>query len=265
MANELTLQRPLVAFDLETTGLDVANDRIVEIACIKLLPDGTRQSKTHRVNPTCPIAPQATQVHGIRDEDVASCPTFADLAGELLDFVRGCDLTGFNIEQFDLPMLQREFGRVDIQFPTDPVHIIDSWRIFLRNEPRDLTAAYRFYCGGSLQNAHSAEADAAAAADILLAQVSRYEALPGDVAALHDYCHPSRPDWVDPDGKIVWRENLPVLSFGKHKHRSLQQLAEAEPDYLRWIAGANFSTAVVTLCKDALNGTFPTPPQTAAG
>lgn len=264
MANELTLQRPLVAFDLETTGLDVANDRIIEIACIKLLPDGTRQSKTHRINPKCPIGAQATAVHGIRDADVANAPTFADLAGELLDFVRGCDLTGFNIEQFDLPMLAREFARVDIQFPAEPVHIIDSWRIFLRNEPRDLRAAYRFYCGVDLENAHSAEADATAAAEILLAQVGRYEALPDAVPALHDYCHPTRPDWVDPDGKIVWRDDQAVLTFGKHKHRSLQQLAEAEPDYLRWIAGADFSAAVIALCKAALDGDFPKPPGAAA-
>ncbi|HET6344340.1 MAG TPA: 3'-5' exonuclease [Myxococcota bacterium] len=257
MAEELTLSRPLVSFDVETTGLDVNTDRIIEIACVKLHRDGRRECLTRRVNPERPIGAQATAVHGISDADVADAPTFAALADTLLQFLRGCDLTGFNIEQFDLPLLTREFGRVGVSFPAEPVHVIDSWRIFLRNEPRDLSAAYRFYCGLELKNAHSAEADAVAAADILLAQVRRYDALPSAIPQLHDYCHPSRPDWLDPDGKIIWRDEEAVLSFGKHRHKSLKVLAGEEPDYLKWIASANFSEHVIKLVRDALDGQFP--------
>jgi DNA polymerase-3 subunit epsilon len=257
MAEELKLTRPLVSFDVETTGLDVNTDRIIEIACVKLHRDGRRECLTRRVNPERPIGAQATAVHGISDADVADAPTFAMLADTLLAFLRGCDLTGFNIEQFDLPLLTREFGRAGIAFPTEPLHIIDSWRIFLRNEPRDLRAAFRFYCGGELINAHSAEADAVAAADILLAQVQRYADVPTDVLELHAYCHPSRPDWVDPDGKIVWRDEEACLSFGKHKNKSLKLLAGEEPDYLKWIATANFSDHVIKLVRAALDGQFP--------
>lgn len=260
MAEELKLARPLVAFDVETTGLDVNADRIVEISCVKLGVDGSRECRTHRLNPQIPIGADATAVHGISDADVAHEPTFTTLAPTLYEFFDGADLTGFNIEQFDLPLLKREFGRVNITFPAGPVNIIDSWRIFLRHEPRDLRAALRFYCGRDLQNAHSAEADAQAAADILLAQVRRYTDLPRHIDALHAYCHPSNPDWLDPDGKILWRGGHAVLSFGKHKNRPLQTLAEQERDYLQWIAAANFSSHVVDICKAALAGRFPQGP-----
>ena len=260
MTDELILQRPLVSFDVETTGLDVQTDRIVEFSCIKLHTDGRRETLTHRVNPAMPIGAAATAVHGISNADVANSPVFEALAQGLLEFFRDCDLTGFNIEQFDLPLLNREFGRAGLTFPDWPVSIIDSWRIFLRNEPRDLTAAYRFYCGGTLEHAHSAEADASAAADILLAQVRKYPSLPRQMQDLHAYCHPSKPDWVDPDGKIVWKDNAAVLSFGKHRNRPLEQLAQQEPEYLKWITTANFSQHVIGIAHAALEGEFPKGP-----
>lgn len=264
MSDELILQRPLVSFDVETTGLDVQSDRVVEISCVKLHADGRRETLTYRVNPGMPIGPAATAVHGISDADVANAPSFAELAPALLAFFRDCDLTGFNIEQFDLPLLGREFGRAGLTFPDWPVSVIDSWRIFLRNEPRDLSAAYRFYCGGTLEHAHSAEADATAAADILLAQVRKYPNVPRGMQDLHTYCHPSKPDWVDPDGKIVWKDNAAVLSFGKHRNRPLEQLAQQEPDYLKWITTANFSQHVIRIAAAALEGQFPTGPLAAA-
>ena len=254
---KLILARPLVAFDVETTGLDVSNDRIIEISCIRFTPEGERTCSTYRVNPGIPIGPAATAVHGISDADVAHEPSFAQLADALLSVLEGADLTGFNIEQFDLPMLAREFSRVGVTFPAGPVCIIDSWRIFLRHEPRDLRAALRFYCGRDLQNAHSAEADAQAAADILLGQLDRYGDLPNRVPELHAYCHPSNPEWVDPDGKIIWRGDKAALGFGRHKNRLLENLACEEPDYLKWIASSNFSDHVVRIAKAALAGSFP--------
>ncbi len=259
-ARTLKLERPLVALDLETTGLDAQNDRIVEISCIKLHPDGTRDVRTRRINPGVPISEAASAVHGITDADVAQEPTFEQVAKGLLAFLDGADLTGFNIEHFDLPMLTREFSRAGIQFPPQPVRVIDSWRLYMMREPRDLAAAYRFYCGKELVRAHSAEADALAAADIVLAQVQRYEDLPTEVDALHEVCHPVHPDWLDPDGRIVWKGGQAVLGFGKHRDRSLQSLAAELPDYLRWIAGAQFSPEVIAIAKAALRGEFPKAP-----
>ncbi len=254
------LERPLVSLDLETTGLDLSNDRIVEISCVKLHPDGRREAKTRRVNPGMPISSSAVAVHGISDADVANEPRFEQLAKSLLAFINGCDLTGFNVEHFDLPLLQREFQRAGITYPAEPVRVIDSWRIFLSKEPRDLGAAYRFYCGKTLERAHSAEADALAAADILMAQLQRYDDLPLSVGELHDYCHPTHPDWIDPDGRIVWLGDEAVLGFGKHKHRPLRVMADQEPDYLRWMAQANFSSVVGDIVRAALRGEFPCKP-----
>lgn len=253
----LRLERPLVTFDLETTGLDIANDRIVEISCVKTERNARRVVLTRRVNPQRPIAPEATAVHGIRDEDVQDAPSFPELATQLAGFLRGCDLSGFNIERFDLPLLAREFERVGHRFPENGIRIIDSWRIFLKKEPRDLTAAYRLYCGKELHDAHSAEADAVAAADVLLAQVELYPDLPGTVDALDEYCRPAGQNWVDRSGKLVWKNSEVVMNFGKHSGRTLASLAAEDPDYLRWIIGANFAQDVMDICRSALAGHFP--------
>ena len=254
------LERPLISFDLETTGLNIREDRIVEISCVKIGMDGSRDIRTRRLNPCIPISKEASSVHGITDEDVANAPRFEQIARSLYDFLCGCDLTGFNLEQFDLPMLSNEFERVGIEFPDGPIRIIDARRIYMAKEPRTLAAAYKFYCGEDLDGAHSAEADAIAAAEVLLAQVQRYEDLPADIQALHEFCHPQNPDWLDPDGRLLWRDGKVCLGFGKHKHRSLEDLVESEADYLRWIAGANFSDTVVKVIANALDGSFPDAP-----
>lgn len=253
----LTLQRPLVVFDLETTGLDISSDRIVEISCVKIAVDGRRDVRTRRINPTVPISPAATEVHGITDEDVADQPTFAQLARGLFEFLDGCDLSGFNVEQFDLPILTREFNRVGMTFPRHQVFVVDTWKIFLLKEPRDLAAAYRFYCGKELINAHSAEADTIAAADVLLAQVAKYDDAPTDAEGLYAFAHPVHPNWLDPDGKIVWQGDEAVLGFGKHRGRPLRRMATEEPDYLRWMATASFSDEVAKIVNAALDGDFP--------
>lgn len=259
-ARRLRLDRPLVSFDLETTGLDVDKDRIVEVSCIKLEPDGTRTARTRRLHPGMPIPPGASAVHGITDADVADCPRFAQVARSLHGFLHGCDLTGFNVEKFDVPMLQAEFGRCGLEFPEAGTRVIDTYRIFAQREPRDLTAALRFYCGKELVGAHSAEADAQAAADILVGQLQRYEDLPDDVAGLQAVAHPVEPDWADPDGKLVWRQDQIVVTFGKHRDRTLRDLAATEPDYLRWIAEKNFSVEVRRLVLEVLQGQHPVRP-----
>lgn len=261
MSRTLQLHRPLISFDLETTGLNVSEDRIIEISCIKLQPDGGRTTLTYRLNPERAISPEASAIHGISNEDVAGCPTFADVSDKIVSFMADCDLTGFNIERFDIPMLAQEFARIQHRFPEPGTQVIDSFRIFCHFEPRDLVSAYRVYCNGTLDNAHSAEADATAAADVLLAQLQRYEDLPLDAAGLHTFCHPVRPDWVDGDGKIVWQGGEAALGFGKHRGRSLKEMAQQEPNYLRWMAQGNFPIDTQTLCKNALKGEFPVPPE----
>jgi DNA polymerase-3 subunit epsilon len=257
MTSPLQLTRPLVSFDTETTGLDVSRDRIIEISCVKIHPDMRREVWTQRLNPGCAISPEATAVHGITADDLVGMPEFADVAPIILAIMEGCDLTGFNIEKFDVPLLTAEFRRVGMVFPEGEVSIIDSGKIFWRHEARDLKGALKFYCGRSLTQAHSAEADAQAAADVLLAQVERYADLPDDVPGLESWCHPHHPDWLDPDGKVAWLQGEAVITFGKHRNRSLRELAAEEPGYLQWICSKNFGEAVHGLCTEALAGNFP--------
>lgn len=257
MSQALGLTRPMVAFDIESTGLDTRRDRIIELSCVKMFPDRTREILTRRINPEQPISPEATEVHRISDADVASSPPFRAVAEIFYRFLSGCDLTGFNIESFDIPMLREEFSRCEMRFPEGRVNVVDSCRIFHRHEPRHLQAAVQFYCGKEHTDAHSAEADALASADILLAQVLRYDDLPADASGLDAYCHPIQPNWVDADGKLIWRESEACLGFGKHRNRALRVMAIEEPDYLAWISQANFSDKVRTVCRQALAGEFP--------
>ena len=255
--HRLILDRPLVSFDLETTGLDVKRDRVVEICCVKLLQNGDRRNFTTRLNPEYPISQEAARVHGIQDQDVQDKPTFRQIARELLTFFENSDLTGFNIESFDLPLLQAEFSRSNMTFPEHPVRIVDSRKLFVLKEPRDLRAAYRFYCGKELTGAHSAEADAEAAADILFAQVDRYSDLPSVVCDLHDVSHPMHPDWLDPDGKLVRKQGGIVFTFGKYKNERLDVVVKNDTPYLRWVISADFSATVRKIINDALDGKFP--------
>lgn len=254
----LALRRPLVSFDLETTGLDTATDRIVEICCLKQHPDGRREELLLRINPGCPIAAGASAVHGISDADVADKPPFRAVADAIFAFCRGCDLTGFNIERFDIPMLRAEFARIEVTFPAPFTSVIDSCRIFFRKEPRDLSAAVALYCGRQLVGAHGASADATAALDVLEGQIARYDDLPTDIFALHEYTHPKKPEWLDAEGKIVWNNEHAVLSFGKHKNKSLVDMCREQPDYLRWLAfDSNMPSDVKTIVAKSLEGEAP--------
>lgn len=258
----LHLQRPLVFFDLETTGLDVERDRIVELGFVKLMPDGERQTRSRRIHPGVPIPPEATAVHGISDADVADCPTFSRIAKDLHTWLSGCDLGGYNVERFDMPLLAAEFRRVQLAFPAENTLVVDAYRIFAQREGRDLTSAYRFYCAKELQGAHSAEADILATVEVLQGQLERYLDLPTDISGLHAVCHPIDPNAVDSGGRLIWRNAEAVVSFGKHRGRTLREMSAQEPGYLRWLISGDFATDLKDIATQALRGVFPVRPMT---
>ncbi len=253
----LNLSRPIVFIDLETTGTSPASDRIVEIAILKIAPDGTENFRCKRVNPGMPIPPEATAVHGITDADVAGEPTFARYASSIREFLADCDIAGFGVARFDLKMLEAEFQRAGVEFSRGDRGVIDAMVIFHQKEPRNLAAAVGFYLGREFPEAHSSEDDARAALEVLEAQLERYHDLPRDVRALDELCNPKDPNWIDRDGKFSWVGGAAVITFGKHKGKSLEDLAAAEPDYLEWLLGQDFSPEVKQIVRDALSSKFP--------
>ena len=257
----LELKRPVIFFDLETTGVDPSHDRIVEIAAIKVYPDGRREEKTRRFNPLMPIPKEATRVHGIRDEDVKDEPPFAKVAkGErgIAAFFSDCDLAGFNIIRFDVPMLQAELKRAKIKLDFSKVAMIDAFDIFRQREPRTLEAAVQFYCGKEHSDAHSALGDVRATAEVLAAQLDRYADLPDDPQALERSLR--HPESVDRLGKLKWVDGKVTVAFGRNKGRTLAYLAQEEPDYLRWMIDAEVVGDATPIIRDALLGHFPTKP-----
>jgi DNA polymerase-3 subunit epsilon len=253
MLKHICLERPLVGLDLETTGTNVQNDRIVEISLLKLLPDGSNQTKTRRLNPGIPIPPEASAIHGITDADVANEPSFRQVARSLATYLEGCDLCGYNIWNFDLKLLVNEFKRASVLFSTEGRHIIDPCRIFHSRERRDLAAAVKFYCGKDHEGAHSAEVDALAAMMVLDGQFARYEDLPRTVPELHKAME--YPDIVDPDGKFVRREDgVIIFAFGRrHKDDPVDDVARTDPGYLEWMLNDNdFSDEAKAVARDAL-------------
>ncbi|MCL6524003.1 MAG: 3'-5' exonuclease [Thermoflavifilum sp.] len=236
----LQLKRPLAFLDLETTGVNLANDRIVEIAIVKIFPDGQQKNKVKRVNPGIPIPPEATAIHGITDKDVANCPTFKDVANEIKQFLDNCDLAGYNLHRFDIPMLVEEFLRADQEFSLKDRHIIDVQKIFFRMEPRDLSAAYRFYCGKEFPQAHHAEADAWATYEVLQAQLNKYPELQAcqDLACLAEFT--SEGDFVDVGRRMIRINGVEVFNFGKHKGKPVREVLRDEPQYYDWIKNGEF-------------------------
>jgi DNA polymerase-3 subunit epsilon len=258
----LPLRRPLVFLDLETTGIAVDCDRIVEIALLTVHPDGREHENVFRVNPGVPIPLGAWRVHGISDRDVADRPPFAALARTLSVLLAGCDLAGFNITSYDLPLLEAEFGRCGLPFSRDGRAIVDVMTLFRRKETlqrRDLSAAVQHYCGRDHIGAHSALADVRATAEVLHHQLLRYVDLPRDVGELHAYCLGAKPDhFVDPEGRLRQRGGEIVLGFGKHFGVALETLAREEPDYLRWMLSERFSPLVKAEVQAALQRHAPT-------
>lgn len=238
---KIQLKRPLVFLDLETTGLNVATDRIVEICVLKLNLDGTQDIKTRRLNPTIPISPQAQAIHGISNEDVAHEPTFKEIAKSLAQWMEGCDIAGYNSTKFDVPMLAEEFLRAGVEYDFRKRKLIDVQNIFHKMEQRTLKAAYKFYCDKELEDAHSAEADTIATKEVLECQLERYpDDLQNDITFLAEFS--TRTEFLDYAGRIAHNDdNLPVFNFGKHRGKPVAEILKTEPSYYDWMMRGDFT------------------------
>lgn len=248
---KLNLKVPICFFDLETTGTNITQDRIIEIAVIKILPNGEIQKKVNRINPTIPIPEESSVFHGIRDEDVAGKPTFKDVAKEYARFFEGADLSGFNIIKFDVPMLVEEFLRAGVEFDYERKKIIDAQKIYHMMEKRNLSSAYKFYCNKDLINSHSAEADTEATMEVLISQIAKYEDQPvtdgsgneigkikNDMEVLHQL---TTSNMIDLAGRMVLNEQgEAVINFGKHKNKPVLQVLKDEPSYYDWVMKGDF-------------------------
>ncbi|MEC5158658.1 3'-5' exonuclease [Chryseobacterium sp. MP_3.2] len=235
----LKLHKPLCTFDLETTGINISKDRIVEICILKVNPDASRESKTWLVNPEMLIPKESSAIHGITDEKVKDAPTFREIAPKIQEMISGCDLAGFNSNRFDVPLLAEEFLRVGLDFDLNKFKLVDAQTIFHKMEQRNLSAAYKFYCGKTLENAHSAEADVLATFEVLDAQVGRYEDLPKDVAGLSDFSFHSK--FADLAGMIHFDENnKEIFAFGKYKGQKVKEVFQKDLGYYAWIQNADF-------------------------
>lgn len=236
---ELNLTKPICFFDLETTGTNVAKDRIVEIAILKVFPNGNKESKTWLVNPEMPIPKEVVAIHGISDEKVANEPTFKELSSQVHDMIKGCDLGGYNSNRFDIPLLVEELLRAGVDFEMKNVVAVDVQTIFHKKEQRTLAAAYQFYCEKDLIDAHSAEADTTATYEVLKSQLDRYEDLQNDMKYLADYS--SRKRFADFAGFIAFdKKGEEVFAFGKFKGKNVEKVLEDEPGYYGWIQNADF-------------------------
>lgn len=249
---KLKLQRPLAFFDLETTGINVGSDRIVEIAILKAMPDGTEEIKTMRVHPGMPIPLASSLIHGIYDKDIADAPKFPEVANEIAAFIGDADLAGYNSNKFDIPVLLEEFLRAGVPFDMSDRKFVDVQNIFHQMEQRTLKAAYKFYCGEEIKNAHSAEADILATYHVLLAQLDRYadtefedkqgnvsKPVVNDVSALHEFTNMNRV--VDFAGRMVYNEDgEECFNFGKHKGKRVEDVLDVEPSYYAWMKQGDF-------------------------
>ncbi len=236
---ELNLTKPIVFFDLETTGINVSKDRIVEISILKVHPNGNQETKTYRVNPTIPIPEKTSKIHGIYQKDIEDKPTFKELAHEIAKFMDSCDLAGYNSNMFDVPLLAEEFIRADVELDMKKVRHIDVQVIFHKMEQRTLGAAYKFFCGKKLENAHSAEADTNATFEILKSQLDKYENLKNDVDFLSKFANHNRN--ADFAGRIVFNsKNEEIFNFGKHKGKKVEDVLAKEPGYFNWILDGDF-------------------------
>ena len=236
---QLNLKNPIVFFDLETTGLDIVNDRIVQIAYIKVNPNGTEEEKNFLINPERPIPAETTAIHGISDADVADKPTFKELASILVKDFKGADLAGYNSNKFDLPMLAEEFLRAGADIDLSRCKKIDVQTIFFRKEQRNLVAAYKFYCGKDLTNAHNALADTRATYEVLKGQLDKYPDLENDMAYLSEFTSSNKN--VDFAGHLVYNDKgEEVINFGKYKGKLAAEVLKADAGYFGWILQADF-------------------------
>ena len=257
----MKLLRPLVVLDLETTGVWIEKDKIIEIGMVKTFPDGRVENYLKRINPQIPIPQVVTELTGISDADVAQSPLFKSVAQEVLAFIEGADLGGFNIEGFDLPILARELQEIGITFVWSNRTIYDAQTIYRYHEKRDLSAAYQFYCQRKLEGAHNALADSEATLEILKQQLARYIGDQQEIESLKAFDVKRRNDYFDDERRFRWWHNELYMMFGKYaKKDSLRAIAQKDPQYLQWILTKDFSDGVKALVKGSLEGKFPTPP-----
>ena len=236
---ELKLSKPICFFDLETTGIDITKDRIVEISILKVYPNGNKESKTWLVNPTIPIPKAASDVHGITDERVAGEPTFKELAKQIHNMIKDSDLAGYNSDRFDIPLLAEEMLRAEVDFDLGNRVSVDVQTIFHKMEQRTLSAAYKFYCGKDLIDAHTASADTNATYEILKAQLDRYDNLENNIKKLSEFTY--RKQIADFAGFIGYNDKgEEIFTFGKHKGKRVEDIFDEEPGYFGWLLGADF-------------------------
>ena len=246
---ELKLNKPICFFDLETTGINVANDRIVEISILKVFPNGNKESFTWRVNPEMKIPAVTTAIHGITDEMVAKEPTFKELSHKVYDIIKDSDLGGYNSNRFDIPLLAEELLRAEMDFDLKKNLAVDVQTIFHKMEKRTLEAAYKFYCNKDLTNAHSAEADTLATYEVLMSQLDRYADLENDIAFLANFS--SHKNFADFAGFIGYDKNgKEIITFGKHKGKIIEELFKSEPGYFSWIQNADFPKYTKKVLRD---------------
>lgn len=235
----LKLHKPLCIFDLETTGLNISKDKIVEICILKVNPDASRESKTWLVNPEMPIPPHVSEVHGIYDKDVVDAPTFKEIAPQIMEMINGSDLGGFNSNRFDVPLLAEEMLRTGADFDLSKIKLVDAQTIFHKKEPRNLSAAYRFYCEKTLENAHSAEADVMATFEVLDAQVGKYDDIPNEIAGLSNFSTQRKS--ADLAGMIQFDgDGDEIFGFGKYKGEKITAVLAKDKGYFGWIQNADF-------------------------
>ena len=256
----LKLDRPLIVFDIESTGANRRADRIIDLALVKLLPDGTRQLHTFRFNPERPIPPEVTAIHGITDADVQGCPTFNQQARAIAALFEGCDLGGYNVVGFDIPLLTEEFARAGVPFDAESRRIFDAQRVFHKKVPRDLTAALAYYCGELHVDAHGAVGDVEATLRVMAGEMEKYPDLPRDLDGLDAYCHPRDPTWVDRTGKLKWVNGEVTINFGKNQGRQLRDFVAHEPNFIKWMLKADFPADTRDIVQNALLGKYPPPP-----
>ena len=255
--HNIILNRPIIFLDFETTGLDIDFDRIVEFTTLKVYPDGSNQIKSEILNPGISIPSVATSIHGISNKDVESKPKFIEYAKSLYDFFSDCDIAGYNVKKYDVPLMVNEFKRVDIDFDIDLHTIIDSMIIFHTLEPlerpRDLTAAYKKYCGKELIGAHSSKIDVEATMEILDAQIKHYPQLPNTIEAINKFFNGKQPNWIDEQGKIITSEKGVVFGFGKYRGELISEVIKTDVDYISWILDADFSSEIKQCITQHLN------------
>ena len=257
---EWELERPLAVFDIESTGVNKKLDRIIDITFVVIQPDGEKVTHNFRVNPEMPIPSGASAVHGIYDDDVKGAPNWKQEAPKVVKLIEGMDLGGFNIINFDIPMMQAEFERVGVPFSMEGRRIFDAIKIYHRKEPRTLTAALKHYCDGHHAGAHNAEDDVLATIRVMEGQLKMYDDVPRDMKGIDAFCCPTDPSWLDKTGKIKWQDGIAVMNFGKNSGVSLGELAKNEVGFLRWMLKNDFADDTKTIVKNAIQGKLPTPP-----